>query len=460
MSVPPPLPNEHVPSSPPEPSGPPTGRKFPCRRCGAKLDFDPEARGLKCPYCGYTEVIPEANDEKRAEVQEHDLEEFLANHEEKADAKISGRSSQVACTGCGAVVILEDRVATEKCPYCGTHLENKPEEVDNLIAPESLLPFHVAEREAHSAFAKWIMSLWFAPSELKQLANLGQFSSVYVPFWTYDSMTYTSYTGERGDDYWETEHYTDSEGKQQSRQVRKTRWHRVSGEVRHFFDDVLIRASRTLPNHLVDHLSPWALKELEPFQDAFLSGHITERYAVDLKAGFHEAKEIMEDQITGMICRDIGGDHQRIDSRRTQYLGVTFKHTLLPIWIANYRYREKLFQVLVNGRTGRVAGDRPWSWWKIARLVIAIIFAILLALILVNMGKGKSKHRASTDPPAPIAQMPIAKSGTAPPSRVSLAGVYGFSNYSADAERFSRTDVRGYTARRQIRYDAHREMPL
>lgn len=340
-------------------------------------------------------MIPEADDDERATIREHDLEEFLATQEDRAGAAIEGRKFQVKCTGCGAVVLLEDRVATEKCPYCSTHLENKPEEIEHLIAPESLLPFTVSDREARGAFNKWITSLWFAPTELKQLANLGQFGSVYTPHWTYDAMTYTRYTGERGEDYWDTEWYTDSDGKRQSRSVRRTRWYPASGEVSHFFDDVLIRASESLPNHLTDRIHPWPIRELEPFRDEFLSGHVTERYSVSLKEGFRDAKGVMHDVITGLINQDIGGDHQRIDWRRTNYVGVTFKHTLLPIWVANYRYREKLFQVLVNGRSGKVAGDRPWSWWKITRLVLLIIFAILLVIVIVKVAKGKTSDRTS-----------------------------------------------------------------
>jgi len=293
-------------------------------------------------------------------------------------------------------VVVEERVATDKCPYCGTHFENQPEAVKDLIPPESLLPFTVSDRDARDRFNTWIAGLWFAPTELRQLANLGQFGSVYAPFWTYDAMTYTSYAGQRGDDYWEEESYTDAEGKRQTRRVCKTRWYPVSGEVRHFFDDVLVRASHTLPGQLMDRLPPWHLKELEPFRAEFLSGHVTERYAVSLKEGFRVAKGVMEDEITGLIRRDIGGDHQRIEWRRTNYLGVTFKHTLLPIWVANYRYRDRLFHVLVNGRTGRVAGERPWSWWKIARLIVLIILAILLAAVLVNKAKGRPGGRAAT----------------------------------------------------------------
>lgn len=403
MASPPPLPGGSIPtppdSIPPLPTieskAPPPGRKFPCRQCGAKLDFDPTARGLKCPYCGFVEEIPEADDDQKAEVREHDLDEFLANQEEKGGATVEGKFHQVTCTGCGAIVVLEDRVATDKCPYCGTHLENNPEKIKDLILPESLLPFSVSDREARSAFIKWIHGLWFAPTELKQLANLGQFGSVYAPFWTYDAMTYTRYTGERGDDYTETESYTDSDGKRQTRTVTRTRWWPVSGEVQHFFDDVLIRAAESLPAKLVDKSGPWELKDLEPFRSEFLSGHVAERYTVSLKDGFKSAREVMSDYITGLIRHDIGGDHQRIHTRRTNYVGVTFKHCLLPLWVAHYRYRERTFQVLVNGRSGKVAGDRPYSAWKIARLVILILFAILSVWFLVGkLGGGKK-------PPAP-----------------------------------------------------------
>jgi hypothetical protein len=116
---------------------------------------------------------------------------------------------------------------------------------------------------------------------------------------------------------------------------------------------------------------------------------VAERYSVSLKDGYHQAQQVMEDEITTLIHRDIGGDHQRIDWRKTKYVGVTFKHTLLPIWVANYRYRERLFQVLVNGRTARVAGDRPWSWWKIVGLGLVIFLAILLVLVLVSTAKGQ-----------------------------------------------------------------------
>jgi DNA-directed RNA polymerase subunit RPC12/RpoP len=366
----------------------PAGRKFPCPRCGARLDFDPSARGLKCPYCGFHEEI--ARDED-AEVAERDYQDYLTREEGKGKA-IPGRSTETKCTGCGAVVLLEDKVATDRCPFCATHLETRPEAAHAMIPPEAVLPFAVDLRGARESFNRWLHGLWFAPSELRRVAALGQLTGVYLPFWTYDAMTYTFYDGQRGDDYQETEWYTaivNGKSEQRSRTVTRTRWTPVSGEVDHFFDDVLVCSSTSLPADLIDDLGHWRLDEIEPFQPAYLSGFTTERYALGLKEGLRAAKELMQPTIDSLIREDIGGDHQRIDDKRTRYSAVTFKNVVLPVWVAVYRYHEKTFQVLVNGRTGRVTGYRPWSAWKIAALtaLVLLVFGVIFGLVMAFGGR-------------------------------------------------------------------------
>src|SRR5262245_12022681 len=375
---------------------PPTGRKFPCPSCGARLDFDPSARGLKCPYCGFQEKIEKGAD---AEVEEKDYLEYLSREEGKGKA-LPGRSTETRCTGCGAVVLLEDNVATDKCPFCATHLETQPEVAKAMIPPEAVLPFTKDLRSAREGFDRWLHGLWFAPTELKKLANLGQLSGVYVPYWTYDAMTYTFYDGERGDNYTVVIMVTQRDASGRTVQVPQTvvqvRWSSVSGEVQHFFDDVLVSGSKSLRADLLDTIGPWDTRKLEPFEPAYLSGFKTERYAVGLKEGMQVAKKEMEQTIYQLICQDIGGDHQRVHQKQTRYSGLTFKHTLVPVWVAAYRYREKAYQILVNGRTGRTAGDRPYSAWKITRLVLLILLAVaLIAVIAMQFGKGQSAPRSN-----------------------------------------------------------------
>ncbi len=366
-------------------SAPPAGRKFPCPSCGARLDFDPSARGLKCPYCGYEQKIERGD---KAEVAEREYGEYLDREEARGKA-IPGRSSETRCTGCGANVLLEDNIATERCPFCATHLENKPEAAHAMIPPESLLPFAVDLRDARTEFEKWIHSLWFAPNALKRLAALGQLTGVYVPYWTYDAMTITFYEGQRGEDYTTTQTYTDAQGNRQTRTVVHTNWYPVQGEVRHFFDDVLLCGSHSLPDDLLAKVDEWELRKLEPFRPDYLSGFRTERYGVGLRDGYKIAKQLMQPTIDQLVRRDIGGDHQRVHSQNSRYSAVTFKPLLLPLWVAVYRYHDRTFQILVNGRTGRVAGYRPYSGWKIAAWVTLAVLAVIFLVLLVMTLAGK-----------------------------------------------------------------------
>jgi predicted RNA-binding Zn-ribbon protein involved in translation (DUF1610 family) len=434
-------PGPPVVSAPVMSKAPPQGRKFPCSSCGAKLDFDPSAQTLKCPFCGHAEEIAPA----KHGVMERDYAAYLKKLGSQRGV-LPGRSSQVQCSSCGAVVLLEDKVATEKCPFCGAHLENRPEAAEAMIAPESILPFAVSDRQALQAFDHWLASRWFAPTELRQLANLGQFAGVYLPFWTYDSMTYTHYTGQRGEDYQETETYTETEsftetqtaadGTMQTvmstrpvtktRTVTKTRWYHVAGQVQHFFDDVLVVGSKSLTHEEGAKLSPWDLKELEEFKPEFLSGFKTERYAIGLEEGFASARAIMDQEIRQMCMQDIGGNHQRLETVRTQHVGVTFKHLLLPVWLGAYRYRDQPFRVLVNARTGKVFGRRPYSTAKIALLIITIVLLIILLFATVMLLGGTARGASfelrakecspNTETPHPFSRWPV-QSRTPPVAR-------------------------------------------
>jgi len=207
-----------------------------------------------------------------------------------------------------------------------------------------------------------------------------------VPHWTYDANTTTDYTGQRGEYYYETQWYTDSNGNRRSRQVRKTRWYYASGRVFNSFDDLLVLASESLPRKYAEKLEPWDLDGLMPYQEEFLSGFKAENYSVDLATGFQTARDMMEPTINQTIRRDIGGDTQRISSKNVLHDNITFKHVLLPVWVSAFRYDNKVFRFLVNARTGEVQGERPWSWVKIT---FAVLGAIALVALIVFLAQQK-----------------------------------------------------------------------
>jgi len=155
--------------------------------------------------------------------------------------------------------------------------------------------------------------------------------------------------------------------------VRKTRWYPASGSVARRFDDVLVIASTSLPTQLGDGLEPWDLTALQSYSPDYLAGMQAEGYTVDLVDGHQVGRGKMERVIYNDVRQDIGGDEQRIDSIDSDYRAETFKHVLLPVWMAAYKYSGKSYRFLVNGQTGEVQGERPWSVWKIALAVIAAL---------------------------------------------------------------------------------------
>jgi hypothetical protein len=358
---------------------PPEGRQrqFPCRTCGAHVAFDPAAATLKCPYCGAAESLPETAEA----VDEHDFDAMLAKPR-KPLAHVGPHS--VRCRGCGAS--SETSAVADACPFCAAPVVTEAPG-ETLIAPEAVLPFAFDRGAARDKFAAWLGSRWFAPSDLKALAAEDGVRGVYVPFWTFDCFTRTFYVGARGDYYYVTESYTvtvNGRPERRTRQVRHTRWTSASGRVQRAFDDVLVPAVASLPTESLAKLEPWDLGRLEPYRAELIAGFLATRYEVDLPHGFAGAQEIMREVIRGDCRRDIGGDEQRVDDMKTAWQAITFKHVLLPVWSAAYAYRKKTWRVLVNARTGEVVGERPYSFWKIAGLVLLIAAIVAVVVFVAN----------------------------------------------------------------------------
>lgn len=348
-------------------------KEFKCKNCSQSLVYEPGTTSMKCPYCGTMNEI-EASDEL---IEELDLEEYLrkldAGGENGSDLE---EISTVTCSSCGATITLDPNVVSSECPFCGTKLVLESESSKKMIKPKSVLPFKIKAEEALDAYRKWIKGLWFAPNKLKQYAiQCEQIAGMYIPYWTYDAQTESDYTGLRGDNYTETQTVTIN-GKTETRTVVRTRWTPVSGHVGLFFDDVLIPASNTVERSKMDSLEPWDLEKLVPYDENYLSGFRAETYQIGLRDGFTDAKAVMKCRIEDEVKYQIGGDVQKINTLSIRYSDTTFKHTLLPIWISAYRFNNKVYKFIVNGRTGKVAGDRPYSWIKITLLVLAIIVVV------------------------------------------------------------------------------------
>ena len=346
-----------------------TVRQFPCNSCGAAFEYTPGTNHLSCPYCGSENTIPQSEQD----IQEQDFHATLA---QLAASHTVERSATVTCQSCDAEFTLAPNTRADECPFCGSAVVSEPGEHEQ-IQPDAILPFKLDARAARDRFKEWLQKLWFAPDKVKRYARAEDgFSGIYLPYWTFDSRTVSVYQGQRGDDY-----YVETEGADgKPRREKRTDWTWVSSTVGRVFDDVLVVASDSLPKHYADRLAPWELDQLVPYSQEYLSGFRAETYQIGLEQGYEQARQKMDQQIRADVRRDIGGDQQRIHNISTQYDNITFKHVLLPVYIAAYRYKDKIYRFVINGRTGEVQGERPYSWVKIG-LLLAAIAAVIAGLV-------------------------------------------------------------------------------
>ena len=136
------------------------------------------------------------------------------------------------------------------------------------------------------------------------------------------------------------------------------------------------------------------LRKLEPFdtennkayKPEYIAGFVAERYSLGLKDAWKQAMVLMKERLTRHVSDNIRTQHHADTTRNvrlsTDFKDITYKYLLLPIWVSNFKYNDKVYQFMVNGQTGKVAGKTPLSIPKIIITVVAIVAIIALLYYL------------------------------------------------------------------------------
>jgi hypothetical protein len=352
--------------------------KHACAACGAQAEWNPAKGLLVCPFCGTS--APFTMDAS-GQIVEHDLLKALRDTPDDQRGWMTEKRS-VQCQSCKAVSVFDPDRVGQNCDFCGSPKLVPYDEIKAPVRPQSLLPFKVSEPQVREQIRSWYASKWLAPGSLKKQALVDRVRGIYIPYWTFDAQVLCPWEAEAGHYYYETESYRDNKGNHQTRQVRHTRWEYASGEVQHFFDDHCIPGTTGVSATLLREVEPFPTKELVPYDKAYLSGFVVEHYKVVITEAWDEANIEMDQALRRMAAQAVPGDTHRNLQITPSYSAQTFKHILVPIWLLTYVYANKPWQVVVNGYTGKIAGDYPKSPWKVALLVLAIVIGVIIVLML------------------------------------------------------------------------------
>ena len=346
---------------------------FKCPSCGSFMVHKINTFHLECTSCKTTKAI-DATVYTRAKSSIYDAFNTPANSESKV----------IDCPGCGADIDFKKQQISTLCPYCKTPLVTQP---INSIKPYSILPFSIDSTSAKEIFKNWLGSLFFAPNSLKKLLDFEyKFKPLYLPYYSFDSKTFTNYSGERGDAYYievQREVYINGKVQVVTELERHINWSYVSGSTHRDFYDILINSKSDLPD-IVKQVYNFDLNRLMLYNPAFLSGFESFEYNRELEICYKEAKEYMNSVIYSDVLYSIGGDEQRVHSIDSNFNKEVFEVTMLPIWMSSFNYKSKEYNIAINGVTGEIFGERPYSYTKIFITILIVVMIILGLFYLDN----------------------------------------------------------------------------
>lgn len=350
---------------------------FPCPGCNSQLYFDARQQQMVCEHCGTKIAI----DKAAQGIKENNLRQQLTD---ATDTSVTVEQQVYKCNRCGSQSIFTTETPTFVCSFCNFEAVNPVAYKTRVIQPSGMIPFRIDQQQSLSIFKTWLGKGWFSPNDLQQFARHDALHGIYLPFWTYDAQTDSEWSGYGGRYYYTTEYYTDSNGKQQSRQVQHTEWIYRSGTFEHFFDDILIGGANELPQDEYESIFPYQLEELVNFDPRYLSGWKADVYDIAVHEGYEKAEDIMKNAI-----HDACADLCRIDTYRglevqTSYSNQTYKHVLLPLWLCSYKYGKKTWHFLINGQTGKIHGKKPVSAIKVVLLVLLVLIVVIAIVMLAG----------------------------------------------------------------------------
>lgn len=343
---------------------------FVCTNCGGVIMYDIGSEKFRCASCKAESSIETLSDT----VQEYNFSQYTER--EKNSVAFEGMAV-VHCQNCGCEITFEESQIATTCPMCASTQVATVKQKGG-IPPEGIVPFKVDKITAGQKFKEWVKSRWFAPNDFKKKCVEGSLKGMYLPFWTYDAEAVSKYRGRGGN------HRTERDKDGKTRTV--TDWTYVSGVVSSSFNDVQICAMEQ--ENAIKGILPFnTVENTKPYAPSYLSGFHAELYTIKADQAFESAKSIMKDELHSLAKQDIlrQYDVADVDNLNTKYFNVTYKHLLLPVWGSAYGYKGKTYNYFVNGETGKVDGQRPYS---IPKIVAAVIAGTAFIVYLISIFAG------------------------------------------------------------------------
>ncbi len=368
---------------------------FRCPNCDGATAYNTDDGGLTCSFCGYHEA-------PQVEVVGKGAQDFEFTVE-TVERSVNGwgqERKELVCNSCASHITLSTEMLSHTCPFCGSNAVVQTRAPQDVLRPRFLVPFVTTSEDCRRQTAAWLQNNWMLPKDLQNLARSTEYTPIYIPFWTFDARTRASWRAEVYNSDASRRHHTAPDWKWERPLLLKLgnrdgkQWDWESGKASLFTDDMLVSGSSQLSLALLKQMRGYRLSELVPYEPTFLAGVSAQAYDIDLETAWKNARTTMRAKTKQACIEQASARNMRNFSMNLDFSEESWRYILLPLYLATYRYGDKVFQVMINGQTGTIAGQRPVDWQKVAwvlggsflpGLLLGVTAAILLAN---NIGAG------------------------------------------------------------------------
>lgn len=343
-----------------------------CPACGAKITFNPKNQKWDCEYCGSKFTLEEMQQHNNASSEEANKVKSDVKEE-----KINGLDVY-RCKNCGAEIVADENTTATFCVYCGSTAILKSK-IDKGVVPSFVIPFKNVKDDAIKAFKDVTKGKILMPKAFKDEKNIQKITGVYIPFWAYD---FTG-NGEMSFNASDVRHWSDTRYHYtETRNYKST----VSGHLE--YEKVLADASTRFDDDLMDSLEPFDLKKLEKYNHAYLSGFLSEKYDVSEEDGVPRASQRAMNSSVSMLKSAVKHQMSTVADNNFNLKKTASNYILLPVWMVNIKYKEKMYTFAMNGENGKIVGNIPVDTGKaiLVAIIVFIISFILVSLFMVLAG--------------------------------------------------------------------------
>lgn len=351
---------------------------FKCPKCGATIAYHVETRQLTCDHCGYSQAVAEQTVGRAAEGFE-----FRVDTLERSEKGWGEARKELACQDCGGVISTRPDALSFTCPFCGSNKVIFREALEDVLRPRAIIPFKVDPAACRASTRQWLGNSWMISGELRHIAGQGeslneQFSPLYIPYWTFTSLCHAEWKAQVAHQVVE-QHVVNG----QVETVTRIVWRDEAGKVQKNFTDLLVPGTARFNLFALGKMDDYKVEDLVRYTPDLLAGMRAQAYDVPLEEAWDAGRQIMREQ-TRATCLDRASSTEvRNFSMAMDFRQEQWRYILAPIYSGVYHYNDKIFQILVNGQTGKIAGPRPVDWEKVW-LVIAAMLSPGLLLCLVS----------------------------------------------------------------------------